>query len=157
MSTTPPVGPAEQPPVGPAEEPPVKRTETPAATPSPPRAPQWSLSSPRLFAIIGAVIVGVVLLGNAGIGLPGAPMVPRGASTDAHAAPASGVPWQEYESGVKSRIDTMTRLRDCADLKRQLKAARAGNEATIAATGHDNAALIAYIEAAMQDAECGSN
>jgi hypothetical protein len=146
MTTPPPAEPAE-PQADPAE---------PQADPhAPPPAAQRSLPMPRLFVIMAAVIGGVLLYSSLGNGLPGAPMTPRVTSSSAPTAPASGVPWQDYDSSTKSRIDNMVKLQDCADLKRMVDAAQAGNEATIAQTGHDNSALIAYIDAAMQEAGCG--
>jgi len=167
MSTPPPPEPAE--PAAAAEP------AAPQADPqSPPPAAQRSLPMPRLFIIMAAVIGAVLLLGNFGIGLPGAPLTPRDSRTAAPAVPASGVPasgvpasgvpasgvpasgvpWDDYESDLKSRLDAFAQLGDCADLKRQLNAADRGNDATIANTGHDNSALMAYIAAKMQEVGC---
>ncbi len=109
----------------------------------------------RPFLIVGGIVIlGVLLFANVGLG-PASSLIPGAQSSAVPSVLESGVPWQDYASDTKARIDAMVGLRDCSDLKRVLNAAVKTNDATAARTGHDNSELIAYINAAMQSAGCG--
>jgi hypothetical protein len=71
------------------------------------------------------------------------PAVTAPAPAATYSTPAGGsVPWEDYEPGLKARIDTET---DPAILQQLFDTADANNEATMARTGHNNADLMAYI------------
>lgn len=66
----------------------------------------------------------------------------------------SGVPWDDYSPDLRERIDDLGDTADCAALQDEFDAADANNAATKARTGHNNAGLLAYIDAVMRDAGC---
>jgi hypothetical protein len=67
---------------------------------------------------------------------------------------SSGVPWGDYDPTVRTRIDSMTVAKDCAGLQDEFNTADAGNTVTMNRTGHNNAALMSYINDGMQSAGC---
>jgi hypothetical protein len=121
-----------------------------------PQSAARSLLSRPLLIVAAIAIVGVVLYTNVGRG-PAGSLIPGGQNVVPPSAAASGVPWEDYASDTRSRIDAMAGLQDCPDLKRMLSAASRSNDATIAQTGHDNSELMAYISAAMQEAGCSGS
>lgn len=74
-----------------------------------------------------------------------------GSSVDSE---SSGVPWQDYDPTLQSRIDQLGAARDCTSLQQQFDNADANSEATRSRTGHSNSDLMAYIDSAMQKAGC---
>ena len=72
----------------------------------------------------------------------------------ASAEPDAVVQWQDYTSDLQSSIDQQADDKDCAALLAQIDAAENNNDATIDRTGHDNAQLISYINAAIASAGC---
>ena len=64
------------------------------------------------------------------------------------------VPWGDYAPDVQSRIDKLASSKDCAGLQDSFDTADANNEATMKRTGHNNAALMTYIDDAMKSAGC---
>lgn len=66
----------------------------------------------------------------------------------------SSVPWNDYSSDVRTRIDSAAAARDCSALQSEFDTADASNTATMNRTGHNNAALLEYIGGKMKDAGC---
>ena len=64
------------------------------------------------------------------------------------------VPWASYNSQVQVQIDVATAKGDCAALQALLSAAKATSEAHEKATGFPNDALVSYIQASQQRANC---
>ena len=64
------------------------------------------------------------------------------------------VPWGDYASDLRQRIDAATDAQDCAELQAEFDAADANSDATMTRTGHNNADLMGYIDDAMRDAGC---
>ena len=64
------------------------------------------------------------------------------------------VEWQDYGPGVQDQIDQLEEDKDCVALQEQIDVAVSTWNATINRTGHSNAKLIAYLDAAMRDAGC---
>jgi hypothetical protein len=64
------------------------------------------------------------------------------------------VPWDDYSASVKTELDGMADSGDCTGLQQQFDTADANNDATMARTGHNNAALMGYIDDLMSDAGC---
>ena len=60
---------------------------------------------------------------------------------------AQQVPWATYSSQLQPRIDAATTTRGCAALQALLTAAKATSSAHEKATGFQNDALVAYIQA----------
>ena len=79
-----------------------------------------------------------------------------GGQTTATGSAASDavVQWQDYTSDLQSSIDQQADDKDCAGLLAQIDAAENSNDATIDRTGHDNAQLIRYVNAAIATAGC---
>jgi hypothetical protein len=69
-------------------------------------------------------------------------------------ADAPSVPWSDYATDVRPRIDAATTAKDCAALQKEFDVADANNEATRTRTGHSNADLMAYIDAALRAGGC---
>ena len=67
---------------------------------------------------------------------------------------AQQVPWATYNSQLQPRIDAATTNRDCAALRAFLAAAKATSSAHEKATGFNNDALVAYIQASQLEAGC---
>jgi hypothetical protein len=104
-----------------------------------------------------AIVVGILAIGA--VMFVGLQNLPKG-STDAPsnpAAPVSGVPWRDYASDLKPRIDGLAAAADCAGLQREFDTADANNAATRSRTGHSNTDLMAYIDDAMRGAGCYGN
>jgi hypothetical protein len=66
----------------------------------------------------------------------------------------SVVEWQDYAPDVQSQLDTLAEAKDCDALQQQFDIAVSTSHSTLNRTGHSNAKLIAYIDAAMRDAGC---
>jgi len=64
------------------------------------------------------------------------------------------VPWQDYDASVKTRIDELTEVGDCAALQAEFDVADANDDTTRARTGHGNAELMTYIDEALRLAGC---
>ena len=67
---------------------------------------------------------------------------------------AQQVPWATYSSQLQQQIDAATATRDCAALRVYLAAAKGSNSLHEKATGFPNDALVSYIQAAQQQADC---
>jgi hypothetical protein len=67
---------------------------------------------------------------------------------------AQQVPWATYTEQLQTRIDSATATRSCAVLRILLEGAKATSQAHEKATGFPNDALVAYIQAAQQQAGC---
>ena len=67
---------------------------------------------------------------------------------------AQQVPWATYSSQLRQQIDAATATRDCAALRVYLAAAKASSSLHEKATGFPNDALVSYIQAAQQQADC---
>jgi len=67
---------------------------------------------------------------------------------------AQQVPWATYNSQLQQQIDAATATRDCAALRVYLAAAKASSSLHEKATGFPNDALVSYIQAAQQQADC---
>ena len=67
---------------------------------------------------------------------------------------AQQVPWATYNSQLQQQIDAATATRECAALRVYLAAAKASNSLHEKATGFPNDALVSYIQAAQQQADC---
>lgn len=77
-----------------------------------------------------------------------------GPRTPAAAPAAGGVPWSDYAAGVQARIDGLAASKDCTALQGEFDTADANNAATMNRTGHNNAALMGYIDDKMRAAGC---
>ena len=64
------------------------------------------------------------------------------------------VPWATYSSQLQQQIDAAAATGKCATLQGLLTAANATSRAHEKATGYPNDALVAYIQAAQQQAGC---
>lgn len=64
------------------------------------------------------------------------------------------VPWSDYAPSVRTTIDSLAASKDCAGLQKQFDTADANSDATTARTGHSNAKLMEYIDAALKTAGC---
>ena len=106
----------------------------------PPRVPAPALAS------VTVSVVALALL--AGCGPASGAASPGGGGGD------PGGPWADYAPDVRSRIDRWTEQRSCAKLAGTRQAAEAGGPDTRRRTGHDNAALLAYLDLALQRAGC---
>ncbi|BDZ60861.1 hypothetical protein Lsed01_00179 [Demequina sediminis] len=69
-------------------------------------------------------------------------------------APSADVPWEDYDTSVRERIDAMGADADCAGLQAEFDTADANNGITMDRTGHNNADLMGYIDEWMQLASC---
>ena len=67
---------------------------------------------------------------------------------------AQQVPWATYSSQLQQQIDAAAAVGKCATLQALLTAADATSRAHEKATGYPNDALVAYIQAAQQQAGC---
>ena len=67
---------------------------------------------------------------------------------------AQQVPWVTYSSQLQQQIDAAAATGKCATLQALLTAANATSRAHEKATGYPNDALVAYIQAAQQQAGC---
>ena len=67
---------------------------------------------------------------------------------------AQQVPWVTYSSQLQQQIDAATATGQCAVLQVLLATAQATSGAHEKATGYPNDALVAYIQAARQEAGC---
>ena len=67
---------------------------------------------------------------------------------------AQQVPWATYSSQLQQQIDAATATRECAALRVYLAAAKASSSLHEKATGFPNDALVSYIQAAQQQADC---
>lgn len=65
----------------------------------------------------------------------------------------SGVPWKDYPT-VQDTIDGMAARKDCVKLQGAFDQAEANNAGTMTRTGHNNAALMRYIDDKMRSAGC---
>ena len=64
------------------------------------------------------------------------------------------VPWEDYAPVVRTRIDGLGAAKDCAGLQVEFNNADANNQVSLNRTGHNNAALMAYIDDLMRKAGC---
>jgi ABC-type uncharacterized transport system auxiliary subunit len=64
------------------------------------------------------------------------------------------VPWTTYSSQLQQQIDAAAATGKCATLQALLTGANATSRAHEKATGYPNDALVAYIQAAQQQAGC---
>jgi hypothetical protein len=69
---------------------------------------------------------------------------------------AQQVPWATYGAQLQVQIDAAAATRNCASLQASLQAAKATSHAHERATGFPNDALVAYIQAAQQQAGCSA-
>ncbi len=99
---------------------------------------------------LGALLLFGVLLAACGASSPSAQRAPA----SSEAAPAIGVPWADYAADVRTRIEAATAARDCSALREEFNIADANGEATMSRTGHNNAALMEFIDAQLQAAGC---
>jgi hypothetical protein len=67
---------------------------------------------------------------------------------------AQQVPWATYNSQLQQQIDAATATGNCAALRALLTAAKTASQAHEKATGFPNDALVSYIQAAQQQADC---
>ena len=67
---------------------------------------------------------------------------------------APTVQWGDYSADLQSRIDAAAASRDCDALQEEFDVADANDDATRARTGHGNAELMTYIDAALRTAGC---
>ena len=67
---------------------------------------------------------------------------------------AQQVPWATYNSQLQQQVDAATATRDCAALRVYLASAKASSSLHEKATGFPNDALVSYIQAAQQQADC---
>ena len=67
---------------------------------------------------------------------------------------AQQVPWVTYSSQLQQQIDAAAATGKCATLQGLLTVANATSRAHEKATGYPNDALVAYIQAAQQQAGC---
>jgi hypothetical protein len=67
---------------------------------------------------------------------------------------ALSVQWEDYAASLKARIDVARKAKDCTKLQAEFDTADANNAATMERTGHNDAQLMAYIDAAMRIADC---
>ena len=67
---------------------------------------------------------------------------------------AQQVPWATYSSQLQQQIDAAAATGKCAVLQVLLTTANATSRAHEKATGYPNDALVAYIQAARQEAGC---
>jgi uncharacterized protein YcfL len=67
---------------------------------------------------------------------------------------SADVDWENYDSSVKTRIDSMAAAGDCVGLQQEFDTADANNDAQLARTGDNNADLMSYIDGKMADAGC---
>jgi hypothetical protein len=67
---------------------------------------------------------------------------------------AQQVPWVTYSSQLQQQIDAAAAVGNCATLQALLTAANATSRAHEMATGYPNDALVSYIQAAQQQADC---
>jgi ABC-type uncharacterized transport system auxiliary subunit len=67
---------------------------------------------------------------------------------------AEQVPWATYSSQLQQQIDAAAATGKCAVLQVLLTTADATSRAHERATGYPNGALVAYIQAAQQEAGC---
>lgn len=102
--------------------------------------------------LVIAVVAVFLLLAAIGSFLPstGQPGTGGGAATQDPA----GVPWADYASSVRERIDAASAAGDCDALQAEFDTADANNEATLARTGHNNADLMGYIDDRLRAAGC---
>jgi hypothetical protein len=71
------------------------------------------------------------------------------------AAPSDGgVPWSDYSPTVRAGIDAAAASKDCAALQAAFDSADANNATTMSRTGHNNAALMSYIDGKLKAAGC---
>ena len=64
------------------------------------------------------------------------------------------VPWASYNSQLQVQIDAATATGNCATLRALLNAAKNTSHAHEKATGFPNDALVSYIQASQQRANC---
>jgi succinate dehydrogenase/fumarate reductase flavoprotein subunit len=76
------------------------------------------------------------------------------APTAPGAGTTTGVPWSDYAPEVHTRIDGLLAAKDCRGLQAEFNQADANNQATMSRTGHNNAALVGYIDTGMRSAGC---
>lgn len=67
---------------------------------------------------------------------------------------SSGVPWNDYSPNVRTTIDALATTKDCTGLQGQFDSADSNGSATMTRTGHNNAALMGYINDQMKSAGC---
>lgn len=80
------------------------------------------------------------------------PTASPGVSQDVDPLPY--VPWDDYASTVRTRIDEMAVSADCSGLQVEFDSADDADAATRNRTGHGNADLMSYIDAQMRRAGC---
>lgn len=66
----------------------------------------------------------------------------------------SDVSWDDYDLGLRARIDSFANSGDCAGLILEYEIADANSADVLRRTGHDNTDLILYIQDKMVDAYC---
>jgi hypothetical protein len=91
------------------------------------------------FTIALAVGAGIGSLALAACGTAPAPDEPPVSAT----ATPPAVPWGDYAPGLQARLNATA---DCSKLQDEFDAADANNAAELARTGHNNAALMTYID-----------
>src|SRR5688500_4948212 len=69
-------------------------------------------------------------------------------------ANAPALPWNDYAPDMHVPIDAAAAAKECASVQGDCDTADANNAATLERTGHNNAALMAYIDAALRAAGC---
>lgn len=100
--------------------------------------------------VIAVIVVGAIYnYATKPDGGTGATTQPPAAAVD-----AGGVQWADYAPSIRSTIDAEAASRDCAALQASFNSADANNVATMTRTGHNNAALMVYIDGGMRSAGC---
>jgi hypothetical protein len=99
-------------------------------------------------------ILAVLILVGIAACAPGGQRSAGPAATGPGAGTTSGVPWADYAPEVRTRIDGLLAAKDCRGLQAEFNQADANNQATMSRTGHNNAALMDYIDIGMRSAGC---
>ena len=64
------------------------------------------------------------------------------------------MPWSDYAADLRPRIDAAAAAGGCVLLQQEFDTGAANDDETRARTGHGNAELMSYIDAAMKAAGC---
>ena len=101
---------------------------------------------------LAAIALFALAMGGCGNN-PGSASTPR---DDVPTAPpdAGGVLWADYAPTLQAQIDALAAAKNCDDLQEQFDSADANNQVTINRVGHNNSALMAYIDSKMRAAGC---
>ena len=103
-----------------------------------------SMRNRVLLAIGALILVGAYVGGRGGSPTP----------AEVRPAPVATVQWADYAPGLQTRIVAMANAKDCDGLQSEFDVADANNAATLDRTGHNNAELMAFIDASLREAGC---